>query len=284
MNNNNIYYCFNGLFYKYDKNVLKIDNRALNYGDAFFETIFVSKKNIMFLDKHFDRILNTCDILKFKLPYFFTKEYIETKIIDLLNRNKSFVGTRIKILFFRDSNGLYTPDNNNVSFIIFSSKLDNYKFLYNKKGLFIDVYSDIKKPVNILSNLKTTNTLLNILSGIYKKKNNIDDVILLNQDGFVCEGISSNIFLVKNNILYTPMLEDGCVRGIMRENIIDIALSNKITVIDDAHITLSDIENADEIFFTNAIQGIRWVLAYKHKRYYNDISKDLFNKLNSYIN
>ena len=284
MNNNNIYYCFNGLFYKYDKNVLKIDNRALSYGDAFFETIFVSKKNIMFLDKHFDRILNTCDILKFKLPYFFTKEYIETKIIDLLNRNKSFVGTRIKILFFRDSSGLYTPDNNNVSFIIFSSKLDSYKFLYNKKGLFIDVYSDIKKPVNILSNLKTTNTLLNILSGIYKKKNNIDDVILLNQDGFVCEGISSNIFLVKNNILYTPMLEDGCVRGIMRENIIDIALSNKITVIDDAHINLSDIENADEIFFTNAIQGIRWVLAYKHKRYYNDISKDLFNKLNSYIN
>jgi len=142
------------------------------------------------------------------------------------------------------------------------------------------VFNEIKKPVNILSNLKTTNTLLNVLAGIYKKEKKLDDVILLNQDGFVCEGISSNIFVIKNNVLYSPTLDDGCVKGIMRENIIDISLNLKMTVIDEAHINLLDIEEADEVFFTNVIWGIRWVMAYKQRRYYNDISKKIFNELN----
>ncbi len=279
MSNCNEYYCYNGVFYKSDNNVVNLSNRALSYGDAFFETIFVSKKNIMFFEKHFERILFSAKILKLDIPEFFTIEYLKNKIIDLLNRNKSFVGTRIKIVFFRDSTGLYSPDNNNMAFLIFSVKLDNYLYTFNKKGIFINVYNDIQKPVNILSNIKTTNTLLNVLAGIYKKEQNLDDVILLNQDGFVCETISSNIFVVKDNIIYTPSLDDGCVKGIMRENIIDVALNLKMSVIDEAHISLKDIETADEIFITNAISGLRWVLGYKQKRFYNSVSKNIFNAL-----
>ena len=284
MNKSNLYYCFNGAFYKYTQNVIGVENRALSYGDAFFETIFVSKKDILFLDKHFERIIYSTKVLKYKIPEFLTKEYLQNKIIDLLNRNKSFVGTRVKIIFFRDSEGLYQPEKNDISFLIFSANINDFKYTYNKKGFFIDVFSDIKKPVNILSNLKTTNTLLNVLAGIYKKEKNLDDVILLNQDGFVCEGISSNIFLVKNNVLYTPSLDDGCVKGIMRENVIDIALNLKISVIDESHISLTDIEQADEIFLTNAIWGVRWVLAYKQKRYYNSVSKKIFNEFQNIFN
>lgn len=279
MNKISNYYCYNGAFYKTENNVIDVNNRAFNYGDAFFETIFVSKKKVINIERHIDRILYSSKILQFDIPYYFNAEFIENKIIDLLNRNKLFGGTRIKILIFRNSSGFYQPNKNEINYLILSEKLNYDKYIYNSKGLLIDYYDDIKKPINVLSNLKTTNSLLYILAGIYKKNNNFDELIILNQDEFVCETISSNIFLIKENVLYTPSLQDGCVKGIMRENIIDVALKIKMTVIDESHITLKEIELADEVFLTNSINGIKWVMGYKQIRYYNNISKKIFNEL-----
>jgi branched-chain amino acid aminotransferase len=87
---------------------------------------------------------------------------------------------------------------------------------------------------------------------------------------------------VKNGVLYTPPVADGCVNGVMRKKIIEIAQANKIAVY-EISVMQNVLLGADELFLTNTINGIRWAVAYKQKRYFNDTSKKLTEKLNELI-
>jgi branched-chain amino acid aminotransferase len=118
------------------------------------------------------------------------------------------------------------------------------------------------------------------MAGNYKTKNNLDDCLILNDRGNPIESISSNLFIVKNNTLLTPSIESGAVAGIMREQLIETALKLNITVYDDCLLTSDDLLEADEIFLSNAINGIRWVVAFKDRRYFNKTSRILIEELN----
>ena len=84
---------------------------------------------------------------------------------------------------------------------------------------------------------------------------------------------------MSNGVLYTPPLEDGCIGGIMRMNVINTAIENSITVYENT-LSPQNLLAADEIFLTNAIQGIQWVGGYKSKRYFNKISKKILELIN----
>src|SRR5690606_10046155 len=105
------------------------------------------------------------------------------------------------------------------------------------------------------------------MAGIYQKAHSLDECILTNDKSNITEAISSNIFAVKNGVLYTSPITDGCVDGVMRKKIIEIAQANRIAVY-EMSLTQSVLLGADELFLTNAINGIRWVVAYKQKRYF----------------
>ncbi len=104
----------------------------------------------------------------------------------------------------------------------------------------------------------------------------------MNTKGDVIESINSNIFAVKNGVLYTPPVAEGCVDGVMRKKIIEVAFKNRIAVY-EINIAQSVLLSSDELFLTNVISGLSWVGAYKNKRYFNNTSKLLTEKLNEYI-
>jgi branched-chain amino acid aminotransferase len=87
---------------------------------------------------------------------------------------------------------------------------------------------------------------------------------------------------VKGRNIYTPSLDDGCLDGVMRSKIIGIALNLNYIVFEDAHINETNLLDADELFLTNAINGIKWVGAYKTKRFYNDSAKLFISVLNKF--
>ena len=273
------YINFNGENIRLNEFNLSFDNRAFKYGDGLFETIRVANKSILFYKEHITRLFYGMKLLKISFNSDKLKHQLEKSIILLLNANKHFAGARIRITVYRDSKGLYTPEDNNFSFIIESTELKSEKFILNKKGIKIGLFKDVRLRYTEFSSIKTLNSLPYILAGIYKKENNLDDCLLLNSMNMIVEAISSNLFLVKDNILITPSLAEGGINGITKNIIIDIALKNKFTLIEDAELHETDILNADEIFLTNSISGIIWVGAYKNKRYYNKISKRFINKL-----
>ncbi|HJX70856.1 MAG TPA: aminotransferase class IV [Bacteroidales bacterium] len=274
------YICLNGSYIKADKPVLESKNRSFLYGDGLFETIHANGTEPQFIQRHLDRMLGSMKILKMVIPGFFSPEYFPSRIKGVLTRNKQFQGARIRITVFRKDGGLYTPETNEVSFVIESTPLDHDVYQLNQQGYKVDVFPDMAKPVHILSAVKTTSALVHVLAGIFRSENKLDDCLLMNQAERICESISSNVFLVKGNNFYTPSLKEGCLPGIMRQVIIEIIRKESLNVNDNGLLTVEDLLQSDEIFLTNAISGIRWVVAFKHRRYYNKSSKFLIKKLN----
>ncbi|MBK9542485.1 MAG: aminotransferase class IV family protein [Bacteroidetes bacterium] len=272
------YINFNGNIVDSSQPIFTSANRAFRYGDAVFETIRLMNGEILFFEQHLQRLKKSMSLLGM-LPHddlTFHNLYLSIRHLDQVNQLKGH--GRIRLEVFRNDGGLYTPQSNHVSYIIEVTPLALRHYKLNDTGLKIELYTDIKKPVSALSNLKSSNALYYVMAGLYKRQHNFGDCLVLNTDGRIAEAISSNIFLVKGNTLITPSLEEACVAGIMRESIIRMMKEREMPVIETG-IEVEDMLKADEIFLTDVIHGIRWVSAFRHKRYFNSSSRQLLKEI-----
>jgi branched-chain amino acid aminotransferase len=269
---------FNGEILPEDTKVLTVANRSFKYGDGLFESMRMLKGQLKFANEHAKRLQKGMKALKIDGYSQMDSWFLKEKAEQLASVNKIKHG-RLRLTVYRDSEGLYTPSQNKVGYLLEIQPLDEPRYFLNSKGLIIDVYTELSKPTNFLSNIKTCNSLVYVLAGIHKSQNNLDDVLLLNQNGFLCEASSSNVFVYYQNHLYTPALSEGCVEGVMRQVVIDIANRTGIPLT-EAQINPEILYEADEVFLTNAVKGIQSVMGYGIRRYFNKVSKTLMDELN----
>ena len=271
--------CLNGEMLPAGEPAIMHENRAFCYGDALFETIHANGTKLQFFDEHYRRLERSMNKLNMKRSSQLEADSLESNIIRLLNKNHLHQGVRIRLTVFRNSGGYYTPDTNACSFLAETIPLPHDHYHLNEKGLKAGIYTTILKHPDELANLKTANSLLYIMAGLYRKEAGLDECIILNTDRRLAECISSNIFLLKNGTIHTPSLDEGCVAGIMRNQIIRIAKQEGIECM-ESKLSENDILEADEFFMTNSITGIRWVVAFRQKRYYSKTSRILITCLN----
>ncbi|WP_461451798.1 aminotransferase class IV [Mucilaginibacter sp.] len=269
---------FNGEILPADTPLLTTANRGFKYGDGLFESMRMFKGELKFSDLHADRLQRGMKALKIDGYSQMDAWFLKTKVEELAIRNKAKHG-RIRLTVYRDAGGLYTPSLNKMGYCIELTPADEPRYFLNNKGLIMDIFTDIPKPTNYLSNIKTCNSLTYVMAGIFKEQSKLDEVFLLNQNGFLCEAGSSNVFVWYDNHLYTPALSEGCVEGVMRQVVINIAKKNNIAVT-EAQINPDILYEADEVFLTNASRGIQHVMGYGVKRYFNKVSKTLLDELN----
>jgi len=269
---------FNGEILPADTKVLTVANRGFKYGDGLFESMRMLKGQLKFAAEHATRLQKGMKALKMDGYSQMDAWFLKEKADQLASVNKIKHG-RLRLTVYRDAEGLYTPSQNKVGYLLEIQPVDEPRYFLNSKGLIIDVFTELSKPTNFLSNIKTCNSLVYVMAGIHKNQNNLDDVLLLNQNGFLCEATSSNVFVYYQNNLYTPALSEGCVEGVMRQVVIDIA--NRIGVpLTEAQINPEILYEADEVFLTNAVKGIQTVMGYGIRRYFNKVSKALMDELN----
>ena len=268
---------YNGTFVKKNTLSLSIDNRGFKYGDSFFETIRCHDGKPLFWEEHYFRIAGSFCVLKMDPPLDFESENIQSIIIELLIRNNlESKPSRIRITFFRLGEGYYLPNSNQVQFFMEAEEISNNRYQLNKLGLHVSLYQENIISHNSISNIKSNNKLINILAAIYASDNNYDDCILLNHNKHIVESISGNIFIVLDGKLQTPPLSDGCIDGVMRR----IILKNKTINTEEKSISILELFNADEIFITNVISGIKWIATIRSHTYQNNTSVDLIKFLN----
>lgn len=270
-------YIYNGeLVTAHQLSEITISNRAFKFGDSLFETIRYSNKNILFLPDHILRLKLSMPILKMKIPPYFSQDYFLTKISDLLYANNlQNKSARIRLTVFRKGNDSYYPASNEVDFILETEELENVYYAPPSNGLVIDLFKDIFKPINRLSNLKTGNALIYVLAAINKDFLRLNDSLILNDKGHICEATASNIFIVKDNMVMTPPLTEGCVSGIMRHQIKKISESKKLLFIEKSF-TSHTLIDADEAFLTNTIQGPQWIRQFQSRIYEKKSTTQLF--------
>ncbi len=273
-------YSFNGKATDKDTLEVEINNRGLNYGDGVFETMKYANGRINFWEDHYFRLMANMRILRMEIPMSFSPEFLEQQLKKIVETNElNHKAARLKLLVWRKAGGYYTPESNDIDYLITVSELPSAVYELNEKGWETDLFKDYYKPKSLLSGIKTTSAALYTVAGIFKKENGLDECILMNDNKSVAEGISHNIFMVKDKEVISPPLESGCLKGVMRKKVIELLPKMGYTV-SEKEFSPFEIQKADELFFTNTINGVRWVSRYRKKEFKSDCSRLLIEKIN----
>ena len=263
---------------------ISINNRGYRYGDALFETIKVIGTKFLFWEDHYFRLMASMRILRMEIPMSFTMEYLEQQILDTIHANGlETANCKIRLLVHRNEGGMYRPETNSIGFVITVEALDNAHYLLTEDAYEVDLFKDFYVSADLLSTLKTNNKVLNVVGSIYAHENDLDNCLILNNDKHVVEALNGNIFLLKDQVLKTPPLTDGCLKGIMRKQVMDIVKTMpELTLMEDS-VSPFELQKSDELFITNVIQGIKPVTKYRKKTFGIDLSRALLAKLNARI-
>jgi len=251
--------CHNGFFYHETDPVLQVSNKSYRYGDGFFETIKVLKGVILLKTYHRKRIEKSLALLQYHLPESSGVNTIFSQILELCKENGCNDAARVRLSFSNGNGGLF--DNNGpVHYIIEAwpigpaEPLEPLNSNFNESGLIVSFFSAIKKSCDAYANLKSASALLYTVAAGFCKQQKWDDCIILNQYGNCCESAIANLFWIKEGQVFTPALTEGCVDGVMRAYLID-----QLPGITETSCKPDDLLQADELFLTNAIRGIRRV-------------------------
>ena len=267
---------YNGRLLDEQEPVIKASDRCYRYGDGVFETIRVWKGKILFAELHFERLMFSLQTLKINLPKLVTPKFLENEIMELCGKNKCEDSARIRLSVSRGHGGLYDSDDN-FQYLIECSALPGTTGSLNENGLVIDIFPHARKSIDIFSNLKSSNYLPYTMAALYAKEKKLNDCLLLNIHERICDATIANIFWVKDKTVFTPPLSEGCVAGVMRRYLIE-KLTSTGQSLREEELGIRNLENADEIFLTNAIHGIRWVKQFRKNVYENKMSEQLFKK------
>jgi branched-chain amino acid aminotransferase len=274
----------NGTLVVTDEANISLNNRGFAYGDAVFETIRLSNGKILFWEDHYFRLMASMRIVRMDIPMSFTLEFLENEVFKVLESNSlSNKSARVKLTVARVEGGLYAPNNNDVNFYISVSERSDATYLLAEDAYNVDLYKDNYVSPTILSTLKTNNKVLNVIASVYAKENQLENCLLLNTNKSVVEALNGNLFLVKGSVIKTPPLADGCLKGIMRKQIIDIIKLIPEFTLEEASISPFELQKADELFITNVMVGIQPISKYRKKSFSNTVAKNLLAKLNAKV-
>ena len=257
-------------------------NRGMLYGDAVFETIRYSGGKLFFWEDHYFRLMASMRILRMEIPMGFTLEDLQDELLKVVEtENLKDKAASLRLTVTRNEGGKYLPEDNNVSFYIFAKELKDPFFTLTEDHYEVELYKDHYVNADLLSTLKTANKIIHVTGSIFAKENDYANCLLLNTNKSVVEALNGNLFLVKGSTIKTPPLDEGCLRGIIRKQLIEIIAKLDDFTLEEAAISPFELQKADELFITNAIVGIQPISKYRKKTYTNTVAKNLLGKLNT---
>lgn len=271
------YLVHNGKYFPSEEKIINADNQSYRYGDGLFETMKMIKGEILLNEYHFDRLFKSLRVLKYNVPKLFTPVTLAEQIKTLTKKNSCEKSARVRLSVSRGRGGLYDGDNK-LDYIIECMPLNTSVNNLNENGLIIGLFEDARKSCDLFSNLKTANYLPYVMAAQYAKENKWNDCLVLNQYNRVCDATIANIFWIKDGTIFTPPLTEGCVDGVMRRHLIQTRAGTGDEV-QEKICTVTDLENADEIFLTNAVYGIRQVKQFGNKEPVSSITKELYGSI-----
>ena len=258
----------NGLFWTIDKANISVLDRGFTHGDGLFETIRVYSGKIFRLEHHLDRLFQSARSILIELPI--TKNEIRSAIyaaIKLNGLSNSIV--RLTVTRGELDSGVNVDYSSPPTIVILVKPVKAISKKTYKEGIGIKLYKKSAIRTQGISNkIKSCNYLSNIILRENALKENFFEAVLLDHNHNVTEGTISNIFIIKNNQLKTPILNEFVLSGIIRQAILDLCLENNIPFKED-RITERELYEADELFLTNSAIEILPVRNINHHKLKN---------------
>jgi len=274
------HYIYNGKIVEAEQRMLTPESRGLRYGEGIFETIKVEGEKIYFLSDHFYRLERGLKTLNLQLPEFFSEAELKQLILKLCKKN-GYLSARIRLMCWRKDGGLYDAVSDVCEYSIQSYPL-KIQYEINSNGLELCFFDAVKKPLDILSNIKHNNFLIYSLAARYAQDKKCNDAIVVNQEGNICDTTIANIFWIKDGAIFTNPLSDGPIAGVMRKQLLQQLLVLGITVVEKS-CSIEELYEADEVFITNVIRGCRWVKQIGDKNFGCEMFMQFYPKIISLL-
>ncbi len=243
---------------------------------VFNHKIWFGYGGIPLLPENIELLRRQTESLGVSLPDLFNKPRELFRLCKrMLNKNKFYRSGLLIFTFFISGT--------KVNYMIIAQNREIFEFPLAEKGLLVNialhkVYSSAglaALPVQHQILWKTCEA--DIRDSIYNSS------LLLNEKGFVCEAIRSNLFVMKNKKLITPSTSSGCYQDIIRDITLGLAEKMKIKIVESDEITVDILRSADEIFLVSEAEGIQWILGIDNKRFVREFSLELHEEINSFL-
>lgn len=270
----------NGKMRRRDEILIPLHDRMVRFADGFFESMRAFAIHVPLFSMHYQRMMRAFELLLLNKANFPTEHALLFDIERLIKSNKAFGSSRIRLTVYRSGQGYYYSDKDDIDWFVEVYPLEHTKFVTDTKGILINVFRDVAKPIMPIYSVKVNHATFYILAAQWAKRNGYDDVLLINSRKHIVEATSSNIFVLQKGIIYTPPLTDGPVDGIMRQFLLQHLSAEFGVTIKEKSFDEMLLTEADEIFLTNAVVGCKSVLGYGQRRYYRDFSIQLIDWLN----
>jgi len=248
-----------GKMVPWDKAKIHILTHSLHYGSAVFEGIHSYKTDdgiaIFRLDEHIERLFYSANSLSMKLK--FTKQQLKNSIKKIIKKNKLDDAYIRPLAFYGYGNiGIY-PKDIPVSIAIITIPWEHY---YSKDlRIMTSKYARHSEKSTIFGAKISGNYANSILAMYEVRKKGFDEALMLDDKGFVAEGPAENIFIVKDGNLTTPNSKSA-LHGITRNSILKISNDFDIKTY-EKEVTLSEVINADELFFSGTATEIAPIIS-----------------------
>jgi 4-amino-4-deoxychorismate lyase len=230
---------------------LDIADRGLQYGDGLFETIAVTSGRAVFISRHLDRLQRGCKQLFIPYP----GDNILLSEIDLLLEGTESAVLKIQITRGQGGRGYRQPEIVEPTRILSLYPFPIFPECYKQEGVRVRFCSGRLSSNPRLAGIKHTNRLEQVLARAEWVSESIQEGLMFDQQGHLVEGTMSNVFMVKDGMVLTPLLENCGVAGIIRGIILEYGADHGFHV-EPQLLTKEHLYQADEVFLTNSIIGI----------------------------
>ncbi|HOX41860.1 MAG TPA: branched-chain amino acid transaminase, partial [bacterium] len=245
-----------GGFVKWEEAQINVINHGLHYGSAVFEGIRFYKTEkgpaIFRLQDHIARLIDSFSVFRMECPY--SKEEIEKAVVETVRKNRVAEGYIRPIIFFgENAMGLSSLKDAGIRVAIAVWPWGSY-LGENPVSVMTSSYIRLH-PNSVVSEAKVTGYYINsILATIEAKKAGYEEALLLDVSGHIAEGPGENFFLIEKGSIVTPPI-GNILPGITRDSVITIAKDRGYTI-KEASLTLSNVSDASEAFFTGTAAEI----------------------------
>lgn len=253
----------NGTFYSAGK-LISTENRGFLYGDSVFETIRFDEKALLW-PLHYARLLRGAAILGYIFPPLWTEDFLKYELQKTVKENRGRTG-RVRLTIFRNDGGKYLPSTDLCNYLISFEPDDSATYLLPENPVNIGLYEDIRKSFSPLSSFKNGNSLIYVMAARKARHEGWQDILILNQHDRICECSTGNVFIVQEDQLITPPLEEGGVMGVMREHLLRI-LPEQGWKLTEKELSIKEVQQAQEIWLTNCSRGITPVSQWNSRHY-----------------
>jgi branched-chain amino acid aminotransferase len=223
------------------------------YGAGLFETMRASNGVVFALDNHLDRLFTSAEKLKIKLQG--DRKSVADAVYQTLNAN-GLKEARIRLTV---TSGAVSVENPEPTLLVTAVSFEPYPKEYYEKGIMVVLNSYRQNPADVLAGHKTTSYFSRISALEMAHQKRAAEALWFTVEGKLAEGCISNVFIVKNSVLYTPSLKAGILPGIARKTVLNLAAKNSIKA-EEKDFGIEELLKADEVFITNVIMQVMPVI------------------------